>query len=193
MKINPVSSLALIFANLYPIYGLYFLGWDIIKIILLYFLESVIIAFFSLIKIYYCWNETENVPIRSYRQVYMEIFKAFFAYSFYLGLVFIFLKIFYFKYIDIYNYITFSGILIMIISHGISFYSNYIKNAEYEKTSDNVIVLKVFFLRLLPMHLIIILPFELKDYITNPIYISLFIIVKTLIDLFFHIIEHRNK
>ena len=48
MKVNFVSISSLIFANLYPIYGVYFLGWGVPKVILIYFIETVLIAFYGL-------------------------------------------------------------------------------------------------------------------------------------------------
>ena len=81
----------------------------------------------------------------------------------------------------------------MLVSHGISFYSNFVKNLEYEKNSIGGLLIKIIFLRILPMHLLIIfLASILMDLVLGPVIISLLIVVKTVLDLFFHILEHRR-
>jgi hypothetical protein len=49
-ELSPLSTLALIIANLVPLAGVWLLGWDIGEIMLLYWAESGIIGFFNLLK-----------------------------------------------------------------------------------------------------------------------------------------------
>lgn len=192
MKVNYVSASSLIFANLYPIYGVYFLGWGVPKIILLYFIETVLIAFYGILKMHYLHYENINVPIISYKQRLQKIFEFFFFFSFWLGISFVFLNILIFGKSDVYTYISYNGIFLMFISHGISFYTNFIKKNEFEKNSMVGLFFEIFFLRLAPMHFFIFLSSFLLESIVGPILISFFILVKTVIDLFFHILEHRR-
>ena len=186
MKINFVSASSLILANLYPIYGVYFLGWGVPKIILLYFIETVLIAFYFVLKIYYL--QLKNI-ITTFSKADLYFFIFFFLFWF--GATFVFLNFLFLK--NVYSYVSFSGILLMLVSHGISFYSNFVKNLEYEKNSIGGLLIKIIFLRILPMHLLIIfLASILMDLVLGPVIISLLIVVKTAIDLFFHILEHRR-
>ena len=50
MSYDSPSTLALIAANLVPLAGAYFLGWDMGKIMILYWAESAIIGVFNLLK-----------------------------------------------------------------------------------------------------------------------------------------------
>jgi hypothetical protein len=193
MKVNFVSASSLIFANLYPIYGVYFLGWGVPKIILLYFIETVLIAFYGLLKMYYLHYENVDVPIISNKQRLKKLFEFFFFFSFWLGISFVFLNILIFGKSDVYSYISFNGIFLMFISHGISFYTNFIKKSEFEKNSMVGLFFKIFFLRVAPIHFFIFLSSYLLNSIVGPILISFFILVKTAIDLLFHLIEHRSK
>jgi len=193
MKVNFVSASSLIFANLYPIYGVYFLGWGVPKIILLYFIETVLIAFYSLLKMYYLHYENVDVPIISNKQRLKKLFEFFFFFSFWLGISFVFLNILIFGKSDVYSYISFNGIFLMFISHGISFYTNFIKKSEFEKNSMVGLFFEIFFLRVAPIHFFIFLSAYLLNSIVGPILISFFILVKTAIDLLFHLIEHRSK
>ena len=186
MKINFVSASSLILANLYPIYGVYFLGWGVPKIILLYFIETVLIAFYFVLKIYYL--QLKNI-ITTFSKADLYFFIFFFLFWF--GATFVFLNFLFLK--NVYSYVSFSGILLMLVSHGISFYSNFVKNLEYEKNSIGGLLIKIIFLRILPMHLLIIfLASILMDLVLGPVIISLLIVVKTVLDLFFHILEHRR-
>lgn len=49
-ELSPLSTVALIIANLVPLAGVWLLGWDIGEIMLLYWAESGIIGFFNLLK-----------------------------------------------------------------------------------------------------------------------------------------------
>lgn len=50
MQIQDKSSKALIYANLLPIFGVLFLGWSVLEILYIYWLETVIIGFITIIK-----------------------------------------------------------------------------------------------------------------------------------------------
>jgi hypothetical protein len=142
---------------------------------------------------YYLHYENVNVPIISTKQRFKKLFEFFFFFSFWLGISFVFLNILIFGKSDVYSYISYNGIFLMFISHGISFYTNFIKKSEFEKNSMVGLFFKIFFLRLAPIHFFIFLSSYLLNSIVGPILISFFILVKTAIDLLFHLIEHRSK
>ena len=142
---------------------------------------------------YYLHYENVDVPIISNKQRLKKLFEFFFFFSFWLGISFVFLNILIFGKSDVYSYISFNGIFLMFISHGISFYTNFIKKSEFEKNSMVGLFFKIFFLRVAPIHFFIFLSSYLLNSIVGPILISFFILVKTAIDLLFHLIEHRSK
>lgn len=189
MKVNFVSASSLIFANLYPIYGVYFLGWGVPKIILLYFIESVVVAFYFMLKIYYL--RYKNI-INSFSNT-NDLFGLSIWFSFWYIGTFLALHFLVFGNSNVYYQLSLEGIILLIISHGISFYTNFVKNFEYEKDLLGNLLVKIVFLRILPMHfLIVFLASILMDLVLGPVIISLFIVVKTVLDLFFHILEHRR-
>ncbi len=51
------SNLSLIIANLIPIYGVLFLGWKVFDVVIFYWLETIIIGLFNVIKIYLCQGD----------------------------------------------------------------------------------------------------------------------------------------
>ena len=188
MKVNFVSASSLILANLYPIYGVYFLGWDVPKIILLYFIESVLVAFYFLLKIYYI--RYKNI-INSFSNTNDLIGLSIWFSFWYIG-TFVALHFLIFGNSNVYYQLSLEGIILLIISHGISFYTNFVKNFEYEKDLLGNLLVKILFLRILPMHFLLFLASILMYSVLGPVIISLFIIAKTAIDLFFHILEHRR-
>ena len=50
-KTIDISLAALIAANIVPIFGVIFLGWDALSIVLLYWSESIVIGFYNVLKI----------------------------------------------------------------------------------------------------------------------------------------------
>ena len=189
MKVNYVSASSLIFANLYPIYGVYFLGWGVPKIILLYFIESVLVAFYFLLKIYYI--RYKNI-INSFSNTNDLIGLSIWFSFWYIG-TFAALHFLIFGNSNVYYQLSLEGIILLFISHGISFYTNFVKNFEYEKDLLGSLLVKIVFLRILPLHfLIVFLASILMDSVLGPVIISLFIVAKTALDLFFHILEHRR-
>ena len=185
MKINFVSSSSLILANLYPIYGVYFLGWGVPKIILLYFIETLIISIFGFLKGFYIFYQ---------KQKESGLLFLIFFYIFWLGSVFVALDtLLFFEKSNIYNSISLIGVFLMIVSHGVSFYTNFIMKKEYENDSIfDILGIKIFWLRVAPMHLFVFFSYFLLDSTVGPILISLFILSKTSIDLLLHIYEHSK-
>lgn len=133
MQKNQRSSLFfLIAANIYPLLGVIFFGWSVFSIVMLYWAESAVIGAYNILKMILS-ADRKNWPML----VMMVPFFTVHYGGFMLGhLVFIFaffaggfsnagietlsktaLEIFY-------------GVVLLFISHGYSFYANFLKGGE---------------------------------------------------------------
>jgi hypothetical protein len=197
------SSSTLIIINLIPIIGVLFMGWNSATLILAYWIESAIIGFFTILKMRKAKNlgkPPKNIRFNK-RPLDVEkmgrsgtIFFFLFHYGLFMFVHLIFLLVFITQGIGnitrpvsslsfITNLLIFS--IVIFISHLQSYIINFIGQQEYKKKT----VAQLFttpYKRIIPMHIAIIFgAFLLPTAI-------LLVILKTVIDLFSHINEHKN-
>ncbi|MFA5856490.1 MAG: DUF6498-containing protein [Candidatus Pacearchaeota archaeon] len=199
------SMIILIISNLIPIYGVLFWNWNIFNILILYWLESGIIGFFTIFKIMLSngdLNYKNDKPIKL--NLTLKIFLKLILIPFFIIHYSIFMLV-HLMFIYFISTLTKSPIqpfylamilllysIIFLISHGLSFINNFIIKKEYEKISPNVAMASPY-LRIIVMHLTILLGTFLFVIIGIPrIGSTLIIILKTLLDLFFHYKEHQK-
>jgi len=129
VKINfkDQSVLILIVVNIFPIFGVIIFGWDIFEIVALYVIETFIIGTYNVIKMGFTESNTKFVLIPFFL----------FHYNFFILIQSAFVVILIGDGIDdLFSLFTNRDFLIaiglIIFSHGLSFYKNYIKNKEFE-------------------------------------------------------------
>ncbi|MBN1251727.1 MAG: hypothetical protein JXR51_04480 [Bacteroidales bacterium] len=131
------SLIILLAVNLFPIFGVFFLNWDSFEIIFLYVVETFIIGFINVLKM----SKKEGI------EKFFLIPFFIFHYNFFILIQSIFVVIFWsignsgFDEINenFGNEIFYSigskdfiiAVLLIIFSHSVSFYKNYIKNKEF--------------------------------------------------------------
>jgi hypothetical protein len=192
MKLNYVSILSLIFSNLYCIYGVKYLGWSVLSTILIYFIESIIIGLFTFAKTFYVEYEDNfsKVPMSSsYRRE--RLVGVGFIFIFCFSILSVLLNEFIFKNIDTLALISFSGILTFTLSHAISFYTNYLRNREFENSTFIGLMFKFMFMRMFPIAFFIFTASTLLSQEGSSEILINFIVFKTIADLLLHILEHR--
>lgn len=210
----------LILSNLFPVVGIYLWDWDIKLILYTYWVESIIIGLFNIVKIKMCTNPT--MPGGSFKVNgkpfqgtlgQLKVFMAgFFAmhYGIFTLVHGIFLTIFLFGNLepstteansytitsfnfdfDLFRNLLFtSGII--FLSHLFSFYYNYILNDERSK----IPVQKLFFApygRVFVMHFAVLLGgFALTRIETAKFMLAILIVMKIIIDSILHLSSHNK-
>lgn len=135
-ELSPLSTLALIIANLVPLAGVWLLGWDIGEIMLLYWAESGIIGFFNLLKM---------VVVGGWATLF---YGPFFVghYGAFMAAHLLFIYTFFVKGVEAKGDIALTevlgrfsdlwmALLVLVVSHGISFLINFMGRREYAGTT----------------------------------------------------------
>ncbi|MEK6875488.1 MAG: DUF6498-containing protein [Nanoarchaeota archaeon] len=210
MQKNTIPSLkysitVLIIANSIPLMGVLFFNWNIFMILILYWIESAIIGFYNILKMI---KTNKSINENSKANAYLNFnpttnlthyFKIFFIIHFggfmFGHLIFIFAisSLFQDKLALNISDIIFSvsiGIISLFISHGFSYYNNFLKNREYDKISINQLFTQPYS-RIVVMHFTIIFGAFLIGFFKAPSAIIMFLVIlKTTIDVRSHIKEH---
>ena len=156
--LNPVSALALVAANLVPIGGVLFLGWDLAEVMVLFWAESAVIGFYHLLKM----AKLGGPLVLVFGPIFISHFGAFMAGHFY------------FIYLIFFGGMKAKGpevesigallrnlvplwpaVLTYFISHGISYWTNFLRRREYEGR-DLKSYMGAPYRRIIMMHLAII-------------------------------------
>ena len=192
MKLT-LPALALIIANATPLIGVIFFGWDLLQIMILYWLESGVIGFYNIIKMLLT-NPVAGV-------VFVPFFIVHYG-GFMLGHLIFILALFgshHFldqKFIlsDAWRQtipVIMAPLISLFISHGISFWKNFVGRREQKN-----IAMQMFspYGRIMLMHITLILGGMISFFLGAPAAaLALLVIIKTAVDLFTHIREHIPK
>lgn len=180
MKIKYLTSLILIAVNMYPLYGIYFLGWELKNLILLYYFETLVIFIYTLLKINFLKKKKQ---LDSFSKIVFW-FSSFLNFIISFGLI----TTFYFPTRSlIISSISYTAIFLMIGSHGISFLKNFIYDKEY-LTSNYSKVVGSYVSRAISLYLLAIFSFENEG--LN--FMILLILCKTFYDVLVHNYEHSS-
>ena len=138
IKLRDKSILILMLVNLFPIIGVTFFGWDIFEIVILYVLETMIIGLFNILKMFIVKDGGKPFLIPFF----------FIHYNGFILIQSVFVLMLLGGEIDDTGlltegtindlYLTFTNrdfiiaILLIIFSHGVSFFRNFIKKRAFE-------------------------------------------------------------
>lgn len=198
------SRISLVFVNLIPLIGI-FVGWSLFHILFFYWFESFAIGFFNIIKMYMArglsQSKTENS--RAITIITKIIFPPFFMVH-YGGFMFVHLIFVFFignfssGVINFDNFLIDARLMVfpalfLFLSHGYSFFRNFIGKKEYEKISIVELMVSPY-KRVIVMHFTLILGGFIIAFTKAPIYILiLFISLKIMADLKSHTKEHSHR
>lgn len=195
---------ALLLANLVPVIGFLFFEWSFLSIIFVYWAESVVIGLYTIPKILISGlYSAMKAKTKTFRQFVMPfVYIPFFCFHIFGVLGAIMVAVFSTADIpaelleqvflqEMANVSTYA-ILGFVISHGISFLSNFIGKKEYQRVSADAYVFSPY-LRVILLGLIIFFGgiLTLGNFIPG-MYMIIFIIGKINVDIWLYILE-RSK
>lgn len=202
------SIVILIAANFTTLYGVYYLGWNINQLVILYWVENVIIGLYNVLKMAYNTNENLNDIKMNGKQLQkgeLHAAKVFMIpffimhygmFTFVHG-VFIFVYFMFgisngdsFSWSDA-GYLLFN-IIMIFVSHGISFATNYIGNDERSKITIGTLMFTPY-IRIFAMQLVVI--FGGMVYMNtgrHDVSLYILIIFKIIADVFAHVLERKK-
>jgi hypothetical protein len=197
-----ISVIVMIITNLVPIYGVLFMGWQVFPVMFLFWIENVIIGVFNVLK----------MLVASPDNAGQWVGKAFlipffcFHYGMFTLVHGIFILVFFGGYMhqgavmpgisDVFSLI-FSlqiggAVLALILSHTVSFVTNYIGAGEY-KTAGLAELMAQPYGRVVILHLTIIFGGFLVMALGSPVAgLILLIALKTFVDIKAHLKQHKT-
>lgn len=210
------STISLIIANLFPLVGVIFFGWDTFLVVLLYWLENLIVGFYTILKIFFAY--TENPLDRIFRIFPAAFFT--FHYGAFCGVhglfilflfgnkdaepfpqgdawpcFFVFIQLFVNVIRHLFEAMPKEMLLILtalMISHGIGFVNNYLLNGAYLNATTKKLMNEPY-PRMAVLHISIILGAFLIAAFGSPIGILIvLVILKTAFEISWHT-KHPGK
>jgi hypothetical protein len=199
-ELKKVSAILLIMVNLFPIFGVLFLGWQVFSVLFLFWTENVVIGVTNVIKMIlaapddkFGWaSKIFMIPFFCFHYGMFTLVHGIFIFLVFGG--------FFDKFESIENIsdalrVLFTGdlgwaILALAASHVVSLIINYIGKGEY-KTASLGFLMGQPYGRVVILHLTIIFGAFLITIFNSPVAgIILLIILKTFIDLKAHLSQH---
>jgi hypothetical protein len=196
------STISLVLVNIITIFFAIIEKWSLVTLLIIYWNQSLIIGFFTIIRIIKLKRFTTNfykingVPAEIDSKTKFRVTKDFISMYGIIHLIYFYL-IYSLDKSFLNNSLLHLNFLIIIlesivffINHLYSFIHNSIK--EKDKIKDLGDILAVPYLRILPMHIVLFIGSLIIAITSNSIYtLSLFLILKTFMDVLTHIGEHN--
>ena len=188
----PIAFLVL--TNVVPIFGAVFLGWSVSNILALYWLETVIIGAFNIVKIL----ASQGAPLKSMSgKMFLSLFFAV-HYGMFTMVHGVFLGQMFQEGMTVLDYLNEGQFLIwtalgFIVSHGISMLMNFFGRGEYQARSAHNQMFAPYG-RIVIMHIVVILGGALAIRFGEPIWaLIVMIVMKVMMDLRAHKRAHANE
>jgi hypothetical protein len=195
MKRYPILSLVL--ANLVPILGVFFLGWNLFSIMFFYWLESAVIGVYNIPKMFMAQISEESDPDAARTSAIFTSTKIFSVVFFivHFGIFMIGHGVFIFALfgpIELTVTSVLLGIVSLFISHGVSFKTNFIDGKEYEKVNLSQQMFAPY-QRIILMHVSIFVVAFVVSIVGAPnIALVVMVLLKMALDLVAHAREHSR-
>jgi len=205
---NP-SVIVLILANMIPVFGVLFLGWEVFPILVLYWMENVIVGIFNVLKMLVCTPEG-TVGWQKNALHWTSKMGTIVFFCFHYGIFTLVHGIFVFAmfggfwentesdsfFDDIFSSPVTAQILfgafVIFISHGVSFITNYIGKGEYKKVTVSELMGQPYS-RVVILHLTILLGGGLVSFLGAPVFaLLLLVVLKIGIDVLAHLRQHAR-
>ncbi len=199
-KLSHLSVIVLLVSNIFPLYGVLFLGWRTFPLLYLYWLENVFIGIFNVLKMLCCQSPSAKpgitklaiIPFFCVHYGIFTLVHGIFVFTlfgdFFTDDLFEPFSLGGFQ--SIWNYGMFLAGLELFLSHGISFGLNYIKGGEYKRV-NLMELMQAPYGRVIVMHLTILGGAFLMVVLGSPVAgLIVLIVLKIALDLRAHIKEH---
>jgi len=194
------SLVALVLANAVPILGVLFLGWTVFPLVLLYWLENVVVGGYNVAKLLMAQPREQAYWLGKFFLV--PFFLVHFGGFTYIHGVLV-VALFGPKGTQPFDLLTAVpaairanqlgwGVLSLVVSHGLSFYLNYIKNGEYQRASLNALMAQPYG-RVMVLHLTVLFGGWVVMLLGSPLFALLLLVgLKTAADWRAHQAERRK-
>ncbi len=200
-KPKPSSVIALILVNLTPVFGVFFWGWDVFPIMLLFWSENVIIGLFNILKMMIVKpGKKESWLLKLFLIPFFII-----HYGGFTAAHGMFVLVVFGQYVfensagprldTIWEIVQESNLLFAILalflSHGYSMITNFIKKGEYRQITLSRLMMLPYG-RVVLLHVSIVFGGLLMAFLQSPkVGLMLFIFIKIIMDLRAHLREHK--
>lgn len=185
-----ISLLVLLLSNLFPLYGIVFLQWNLFELLLLYWSESAVVGGINLIKLFIVEKKGEGSKhqVSSIRKLFFVPFFVF-HYGMFMAVHFIFLFVFFYSPFSL--HVLLFPFIAILGSHILSFFVNFLGRKEYlHVTPDQQMMMP--YKRIIVMHLTIIFGGIFVQMMGAPILtLVVMVVTKTGIDIAAHMREHN--
>jgi len=190
-----IPVISLIAANLVPLFGVLFADWSLFAILILFWSENIILGFYNILKMA---SVKTSLPALQVAKFFMIPFFAVHYGGFCLGHG-MFILIFFNK--DKFSFDPFSdiswpnpnilfGVAALFVSHGVSFFINYIIKGERTKASLPILMFSPY-ARIVILHIAIVFGGIFVMVLNSPVFmLVILIILKIGLDIALHRIEH---
>ena len=197
-SLRSVSVAWLVIANLFPLAGVVFFGWDLFSVLFLYWAENIVIGFYNFFKILKAKLPAKNpIQVTSIRKTTSIFAKSAYAifFLFHYGVFTVVHGGFLFQLFgpgDLATATMITGLIFLFVSHGISYFMNFISKKEYLNVAPDQ-QLNAPYKRVMVMHFTVLLGAFAIDALGGPIVALLVLIaLKTYMDLVAHSKEHSK-
>ena len=194
------SLIVLLAANAVPIFGVLFLGWTVLPLVLIYWLENVVIGGFNVLKMV---TAKPSQPVFWLAKAFVVPFFVvhFGGFTYVHGaLVLAIFDSGGSKSFDLLTTVPAAiranhlgwAVLSLVLSHGLSFYWNYIKNGEYQRASLDRLMMQPYS-RVFVLHFAVLIGGWIVMTLGSPtLALVLLVVLKTAADLRAHRAERRK-
>ena len=210
-----ISSISIIVVNLVPLFGAIFLGWDLTTLLIIYWSENIAIGFWNIFKLLKAprVNDKNNKYHISFEDMTKEEIDRVNNSSNLAGIKLsytLFFMVHYSLFTFVHGFFIFSTFLqattnfllylpgiiftfiLIFLSHGFSYLLNFIGKREYEETSLTELMIKPYKRIFITHFVVILVSIALQELNDTFLPALILIIIKTIGDLIFHIIEHTK-
>jgi hypothetical protein len=194
------SLVVLVLANAVPIAGVLFLGWTVFPIVLLYWLENVVIGAFNVAKMLLA--RPQEIAYNLGKLFIVPFFIVHFG-MFTYGHGVLILALFGPKGTEAFDVLGSVppairanqlgwAVVALIVSHGLSFYWNYLENGEYRRASLQTLMAQPYG-RVVVLHLAVLFGGWIVLLLGSPVLaLVLLVVLKTAADVRAHTAERRK-
>jgi hypothetical protein len=191
------AIVALVVANLIPLFGVLFLGWSVWNILVIYWLENGIVGVINVLKMSAATGEEATglaaaLTINGQPASSMSKVGLWFVHGIFVLTLPVFLSLASDTPMELGLGAVLFAAVGLAVSHGLSFWWNFLRGGEYRRTTPAALMFAPY-RRLVALHLTIIFG-ALAVMLTGAPIVAVAILVgiKTLIDLGLHLAEHRG-
>jgi hypothetical protein len=213
-----IAAAFLVITNLIPLAGVLWLGWDLMLILALYWAENGIVGVINILKILTAEGRPpENFPVSVNGRPATSLTRlgtaGFFCVHY--GIFWIVHGFFVFTFVPAMTGldpltrpglgpfdgglgalpdapVLLAGVVGLAISHGVSFWTNYLGRGEYRRLSPAEVMAQPYG-RLVILHLTIIVGAFVSIFLGTPVgSLLVLVVLKTALDLYFHLRQHRS-